>query len=566
MKKFLGNLRLARSFAFISGLAALLLIAVGFVGYLSMKNINDNLQSVLKNNMVSLSRAGTMKSDFLKINLEVNKASYGVSDLNIATTVDQYKQELDSSEAQYKKANISGFEKDRLKEIDGYISEYFDTWKNVMPQVYKSEKLGSADSMQLSQLGSKIENTLQSLAQYNENQASIIEKQSKVIYDKGLHTLAYIIGVAFIVFVLLAVAITSLIQRSSKEMVRTLEFISSGDFSLKFDTTAKNEFGVMKKTLRKTLDEVSNMIKSIKDKIAILEENAKNLNSISGEMTFAAQNVSAATTEVASGTNTQAGDLVEVTAVLNEFGVQLLGIVKAFENVDLNSRNINLMTKSGNETMVNLTVSMEQISNTFKVFIDGIMSLNKNINKINEITSLINDISEQTNLLALNASIEAARAGEAGRGFAVVAEEVRKLAEQSKVSSDNISKLITGVAEESKAMNNDADKVKEEFKNQIDLINAAVSNYEEILMAINEIIPQIEGVNSSAQGLNKGKDNILCRLQTVAGIAQEASGSSQEISAAAEQMEASTYEVANTSKQLDEMAKNIIKEVNKFKL
>jgi methyl-accepting chemotaxis protein len=224
------------------------------------------------------------------------------------------------------------------------------------------------------------------------------------------------------------------------------------------------------------------------------------------------------------------------------------------------------MTKTGNSNMVNLTLSIENISSTFNTFINGIMSLNQNITKINEITGLINGIAEQTNLLALNASIEAARAGEAGRGFAVVADEIRKLAEQSKVSSDNISKLISGVAHESNNINSNANIVNDEFKNQIELINTAVSNYEEILMAVNEVIPQIEEVNHSAQNLNGGKDSILNRLEGVSTIAQEVSAASEEISASTEEMETSTDEVANTSKQLNEMAKDIITEVNKFKL
>lgn len=62
--------------------------------------------------------------------------------------------------------------------------------------------------------------------------------------------------------------------------------------------------------------------------------------------------------------------------------------------------------------------------------------INKNINKYVENTQVIVSISEQTNLLALNASIESARAGEQGRGFAVVAEEVRKLAEQTKLTAE----------------------------------------------------------------------------------------------------------------------------------
>ncbi|WPC39267.1 methyl-accepting chemotaxis protein [Clostridium sp. JS66] len=125
--------------------------------------------------------------------------------------------------------------------------------------------------------------------------------------------------------------------------------------------------------------------------------------------------------------------------------------------------------------------------------------------KLNLLTDSINDISYQTNLLALNASIEASRAGEAGRGFSVVTDEIRILAEQSKMSSQNISELLKNVSKQSSNVVTDTKNVDFQFSNQIGIVNSIASSFSEIISDIEKLLPGISLVNKSIIEANNKK-------------------------------------------------------------
>lgn len=192
--------------------------------------------------------------------------------------------------------------------------------------------------------------------------------------------------------------------------------------------------------------------------------------------------------------------------------------------------------------------------------------LSRRVDEVKGIISTILSISGQTNLLALNASIEAARAGEAGRGFAVVAEEIRKLSEQTKEATIQITDIINDLNVEANQTVESMEKSVVSIKEQTNLINTAQDKFE----AINEEINSLTGIISDIEGVIKGiidsTDTITEHISHLSATSEEIAASSTEgvrISDESNQkmLDAfkvinSTYELANKLKQF----KSIIEE------
>ncbi|MBL4936870.1 methyl-accepting chemotaxis protein [Clostridium sp. YIM B02515] len=400
--------------------------------------------------------------------------------------------------------------------------------------------------------------------------AVVIAKEEILSETSSLKNSIIIIALVFIALgILFAQIISTRIVKGIKVTSAYLELLANGDFSKDVSekyTNMKDEIGQMSGSTQRLTQSIRAMIKQIKDSSSSIENQAENLSSVSEEISTSSQSVASSIQDVAQGTSTQAEDLVDVTGTLNQFSDNLQAIVVEIKDIDINAKEIGSMSEESNSKMEVLISSINKVNDSFNEFINKAQGLEKNVSQINQIINIINSIADQTNLLALNAAIEAARVGEAGRGFAVVAEEIRKLAEQSKTSSETIAKLILDVSNGTSSMVSNTEELNEELKGQLEIINNTLISFKNITNGINEVVPKIERVNSSAIMIDEDKTYILEKIESVSAVAQETSASSEEIAASAEQMNASTEEVAASAEVLSEMTKEMMKHINKFEL
>lgn len=197
----------------------------------------------------------------------------------------------------------------------------------------------------------------------------------------------------------------------------------------------------------------------------------------------------------------QSASLEETTATIEEIGASAHEIAEKVRQSKIsNDKNVVVVGE--------FYKSIEDLSK-------GIELLSENGQKISRITNVIGEIANQTNLLALNASIEAAHAGEFGKGFAVVANEVKKLAENSKVNNLKITnsvvdilKIINIIKDGMKLIVKDTEQFKNDTENRAEHINSIFEVIKQLNIALDE-------VSKTAEGQAYGLQNTLNKISEV---------------------------------------------------
>ncbi|MFB3885948.1 MAG: methyl-accepting chemotaxis protein [Thermodesulfobacteriota bacterium] len=195
----------------------------------------------------------------------------------------------------------------------------------------------------------------------------------------------------------------------------------------------------------------------------------KHIRNAGLQISASSSQIRGASEEQATGAAGQSSAISEVTTTIEELDTTATRIAENAENV----------ARIAGDTLIGMKEINAKVNETAK----KVLALGEKSQSIGNITKLIHDIADQTNLLALNAAIEAARAGEVGRGFAVVAQEVRKLAERSSESTEEIRQLINEIQGETNATVMSIENSTKWVKKGLDMIEETAKSAKEISIA-----------------------------------------------------------------------------------
>ena len=295
-----------------------------------------------------------------------------------------------------------------------------------------------------------------------------------------LSVLVMVLLVSVVAFLLINRWVARSITKPVKKAVDFAEMVAQGDLSVNIDLDQKDEVGQMASALNEMIFKLRNVVSEI----------IKGSDNIAS----AGHQVSATSMQISKGANDQAASVEEVSSTMEEM----------VSNIELNAQN----AQNTEEISIKAHKGMEEVYEKTHKSVEATNSIAQKI-------GVINDIAFQTNILSLNAAVEAARAGEHGRGFSVVAEEVRKLAELSKNSANEI---IT--------LSNDT----------LEVASAAGEKVGEMAPEIEKTTELIQEISASSAEQLKGAEQVNIAIQELNSLTQQNASSSEELAASAQQL------------------------------
>jgi len=496
------------------------LIGLGLVGTVSVWGLN-----AIQETQETAHRRDARAQDMLEI-----KAS-ALSTIMLDPSLPETREIFDTASKSVTRYGSTSLGAVRRPEVREELKSLLARWDRYVDESQKLIKLAATDSRSANEKVAALYNgsfkalqaDLEKFVDRRKEEALKGMTDARALSNRVFWAVVGLIAASTVVIVGALLNVSISLQSSLRGIVRQLAPLKEGDLTQRLPNRHRDE-----------LDEIAG---SVNDFVAELQQIVRKTRERSDHLAGAAVQLASASAGVLQGSGQQSDAASAVAASVEEFSVSIDQVSDNAGQAEQKATRSGELSRSGGQGVGDAIAEIGRIEQAVGEAAGRMQTLDQQARDISSIVNVIKEVADQTNLLALNAAIEAARAGEQGRGFAVVADEVRKLAERTTSSAQEITAMVMSVQQSTEQATVAMQEGNELVAQSARRIEEAGNSMQQIGESSAGVVQSVGEISTALREQRIAGAEIARNVESIAQMAQAGREAASEVSSAAQQLE-----------------------------